>query len=1063
MARPLSVVFQELAAPDATTTTPQLDSVIIGPAYALFDYPSDAASIELSSTYGVANGSAGNGGSIDPMAPPAAGSDAVTVLDGAYPQQPAGSVVDHASVAVYLKYPRVLLGSTQASVGQQLGTSIKTDPSDPTLIELVGMIGTGFVGAGIRPGDRITLTSSGPTEQTVVRTVASVGEPNSDGLVPPGNEKYLRLSQSLPSSGPGPDEWTYAASGAHIRIERELGIQRLEDPTGNYITFPEPGSDKLVIKGGAMLPVQLQPAATVAVPNPPVVTVQRPLTYSRIYLSYRALRQDLQRLQRFDKSSIVTINGQPHINGLGKIDARNPMAVAIYCALQNSGTAPVYGYCVASDDAAGHLAARDALSSRDDLWAFVPLTQDINIIAAYRNENVDMADPTVALATGVEQRWRMVIGSVPLPQSSIVYSGSISGVAQQPSGASTGLYRTLVLDAASTDPIDGSSILPGDSVTIGLVPPNIPAWESRRGTHLVGHVNSSKNFPNPGDPTSIELVPSSSRWSNTPALSGEIEILVRAPDGTVKLSSLARVVVSQNTSQVRFSMLAPTVVGGPYTISYRIVPGLPNVSVSITGFSIVVSVNGTTHTANDIVTAVNAHPTVSSILTASVIANGAAVINGLVPNTDPVVGSNGSTAAVSAVVGGVATITGLSGMSLSSVGRYLTLSGAANSDNNGTFQIIEFIDPTSVKIANASAVAPDANNGAINWTERYNYQRIVPEPGACIASIVLNDALYNRLEDNTAQFLTAGVKAGDTLVIPIDPNNYSNNAFTGRTLQYKIASVLSETRLLIANGLDDTDSAANELPHGFARDIPNRYIDNVPPAAIAYRIERQLSKDDQILALATISQSVASKRCTLVWPNLVKVAGLTENGAPAGWVPSYYLAAAVAGACAGLPAQHGLTNLGFAGIAELKHATDYFRERQLVQISDAGYFVVMQSIPGALPVCIHQLTTDPTTLNSGEFSIVKNTDYVSRFFRDIARPFLGVYNVTPATINALSMAILEGRDALISQTIDRVGPPLLSGELTSISVSPFDASRVEIYFDGDIAVPFNTAAFHLVL
>jgi hypothetical protein len=61
------------------------------------------------------------------------------------------------------------------------------------------------------------------------------------------------------------------------------------------------------------------------------------------------------------------------------------------------------------------------------------------------------------------------------------------------------------------------------------------------------------------------------------------------------------------------------------------------------------------------------------------------------------------------------TITGLSGMSSSSVGQNLTLYGAASSGNNGTFTITSFISASSVVVSNSNGVASDANSGHIAW------------------------------------------------------------------------------------------------------------------------------------------------------------------------------------------------------------------------------------------------------------------------------------------------------------------------------------------------------------
>jgi len=82
---------------------------------------------------------------------------------------------------------------------------------------------------------------------------------------------------------------------------------------------------------------------------------------------------------------------------------------------------------------------------------------------------------------------------------------------------------------------------------------------------------------------------------------------------------------------------------------------------------------------------------------------------------------SGSAASITTVSAGDATITGLSGMTATSVGHFLTISGAASSGNNGTFLIDSFISGTSVTVSNPNAVAGDANNGAITWTERNPY------------------------------------------------------------------------------------------------------------------------------------------------------------------------------------------------------------------------------------------------------------------------------------------------------------------------------------------------------
>ncbi len=82
--------------------------------------------------------------------------------------------------------------------------------------------------------------------------------------------------------------------------------------------------------------------------------------------------------------------------------------------------------------------------------------------------------------------------------------------------------------------------------------------------------------------------------------------------------------------------------------------------------------------------------------------------------TGNVVSTGGS--GVAGVTTGFAQVTGLLGMTASNVQQYITVSGAASSANNGTFQIVAVPSDSSVLIANPRAVAPDANNGSLVWS-----------------------------------------------------------------------------------------------------------------------------------------------------------------------------------------------------------------------------------------------------------------------------------------------------------------------------------------------------------
>lgn len=1099
---PLILIFLEAAQVSATPETPDLNSVIVGPAYDVLDYQDDGDQVLLTSAYGQLE----SGGA---YAPPVSGTDAIVVLDGGYPAQSAGAKVDHASVRFQLRAPRVILGSTHlnGSIAPVLGTYVTTTADDRTLIALVSPTAN-FVTAGVQPGDRIVLTST--LGQVAVRTVASVGEPDADGLVPSGSETLLRVTQQLPApngaasgsitfpagadlvdgetftlndginsatvfefdSGGGvtganvaiaftgvetatqirdlartainavgaglritasnlssagltlvndvggeagnqlitdtvadtgftstgmsggtstAEQWTYNSLG-ECRVERLLGSQPLSDPGGTLVTFPEPGSDKLVVRGGVTVSTTITPAATVSTPSPSPSLVTRAVSYAQLYLSYRALRQDLQRLNRAVQTDQQTVAGIPVIRGIGKYDARNPLAVGVKLALDNAGNNPIFYWGVSADDSTGYANSRARLAGRGDVYCSVALTQDINIHAAYNASYVQSADPTHARDKGVLQRFRMHLGSVPLPVAATVYEGSISGVSQLVSAALTNRHRTVSIAAASTGSVGVRSVLPGDSVTIGLARTGEATWLSRKGTHLVSHVNSSKDYPLSGDPSSFEVQPNGSRWDDAAtSASDDIEIVIKGPDGSVKVSNLAEVAISTGSGgtlgTVRYAMRNPTITGGPYTIVY-VASGQAdtNVAITIVGFVVTITL-GSLATHTQLAAAVNAHAGLSALLAANVTAGG-----------------------------GVAVIP-----------------------------------------------ASQAPSGAVP---------VVPLTGSCVANVVLNDALFNQLEDASATFLAAGIRPGDSLEIPLDPNNYGPTNYDGRVLRFTVGTVLNENRLRIANGFDDEATLARELPHFFSRDLPDRFIDNVSPNALAYRVRRTLSADDQVTTLMAISQSVRSKRLAIMWPDRVGVSDLRDGSLPrslpavrtlAGTQPSWALACAVAGVIAGTPAQMGLTNGSFIGFDSLENSGDVFSPEQLSQISDGGYFLCTQEAEGALPECLHQLTTDPSTLETGEVSVVKNIDFIAIFFQQLLKRYLGKYNNIPEALNEIYRSVSDSTELLKGRFIARIGPPLLSGNIVSLAPSESAADTVEMFYEGKVPRPLNNIAFHLVV
>lgn len=328
-----------------------------------------------------------------------------------------------------------------------------------------------------------------------------------------------------------------------------------------------------------------------------------------------------------------------------------------------------------------------------------------------------------------------------------------------------------------------------------------------------------------------------------------------------------------------------------------------------------------------------------------------------------------------------------------------------------------------------------------------------------------NDALFLDLFDANGTFIDDGVLPGDFVEMPQNPTQTS----FANSVQLVIATIVSNQRVRIVNNGGDTSLVTNEVPHLVSRDAP---VTTIPATAtLTYRIVRALDKAGQVTELISVAQSIKSRRAVICWPDLIEVSSLTDGSlprseptthAPAAPQPGHYLACAVGGMLASLPSHQGLTNMGIAGVSKLYNANTYFDDKQMTQISNGGWLLFQQDTPSALPFIIHQLTTDPSTLEFGEISLVKNFDFVSLFFSDILDDFLGIWNINEETIGFIIAALQAGIDNLKLRRRVRIGAPIIDGRITSVAESTASADRVEAYIEVDFPKPLNTVGLHLV-
>jgi hypothetical protein len=387
--RPKILVTQSFSNPSFSASIPDLNGLIVGPAYEIHDYITEKANIVMPGVYGSLTATCvNNTGSMTGQ--PVTGTPAVTA--GTPPGMTGnGSILDSASVKIYLDDVQVeiatgIAGSFPLNFAS---TSTSVQNSESTFEDAA----VNFVTLGVLAGDRLVITDTG-NATTIARTVKSAPTTaNVDRLILSQNwvaTTTTDLPDILGAAG-----GTVADTALDWRIER-----RLDDQVVATADVTVTGQ-QVEIDGGVTLEADIGGVLTAF-----------PVNYGVPYQQYRALRQDL--------AVVTDVTNTGDIAGLlGLVDERNPLAAAAQVALSNTAS-PIKVFGVRNDNLngatdvnTGHLEATSAIESREDIYAVCPLSADSSVIATWRAHVVQMSVPE-------RSNFRIAIGSADLPTTANV-------------------------------------------------------------------------------------------------------------------------------------------------------------------------------------------------------------------------------------------------------------------------------------------------------------------------------------------------------------------------------------------------------------------------------------------------------------------------------------------------------------------------------------------------------------------------------------------------------------------------------------------------------------------
>lgn len=735
------------------------------------------------------------------------------------------------------------------------------------------------------------------------------------------------------------------------------------------------------------------------------------VNYAQMYVGYREHRTDLQDVQVIN--SVDTIE-----TTLGRIDERNPLAVGVQVAMANTST-PVQAFGVLTDDLAGHQSARDRMSSRSDIYCIVPVTDAltmsswVNVIAMWKNHCVAYAAFDVA-------KFRVVIGSyddLPAEKSSVAPSMTGNTEVSAPATAPFDMFidpnastNFLTAEVGSTHLLDVAHAH-ADQITVATGSTIFDKDYAAK--QLRGAIGSKRLRVAAGfefgtaihlSQTGMYLVRDA--WLKAEGGTGYIEdvdaILWNDSGGVAQIEKTGAFTGVAAGDVAFVTGAATTGNNGGWRVTAR---------------------TDNTLDLGDLTYAADANSGAPGF--------GCHVYHavGYLDGGDVTAADNKFTA------------TGA--FTNAAVGDVIFCWDSGDSANKGMWVITNIIDNDNAVVGNPGSLLAD-DTGATD----ISVIRLPTVETNAAGSLSTRQRL-DQLRDDSATFV-GNVNPGEDIEIPY-PASTNPLFWDTQTTKWAIDEVVSN-EILIAD-LGDLEELA-----------PDQFIQGYNADDMAYRVAIDLVSDSQVTELNTITTSLTSSRCVMTWPNEVYVTDV-ENALTStqNRQPGQYLSCAVGGMVAGLPSHQGFTYIGIAGIQQIFNSNFYFTDSQLTDLRDGGWYVFVQDSETSLPYTIHEVTTDVSAYEFGEFMNVKNFDYIALYMKEVLEQFLGRYNITTETLESVRASLNAAAGYLQLRIFPKIGVPLLSAEIVSLAQSETERDRIEIFMNVELPSVVNQIGLHLVV
>lgn len=286
----------------------------------------------------------------------------------AYLNQTLGSVVDTSSVNIKMSDVYVKVWPADDGVNYRSATVNNDGP----ITKVTGDQKGDFATATIQVDDYIDLTYT--DGDTVLTYSSAIQEVSSDG-------KTLTLKRNLP-----PPDGGATVTAVVKRPTKEDAIIESQFITAN--------EDAVTIKKDVKVSTAVTDTAAQVVS-------------ATVYLSYRALRRDIA-------NDFLTITSQSNAEAkIGSVNINNPMSVAASLIASAVSDMSYRILPIETDDANGYRQALDILSTNEDIYVIVPLTNDKDVISAYASHCTTLSEPE-------KSKWRIMYASQEMPSTKVM-------------------------------------------------------------------------------------------------------------------------------------------------------------------------------------------------------------------------------------------------------------------------------------------------------------------------------------------------------------------------------------------------------------------------------------------------------------------------------------------------------------------------------------------------------------------------------------------------------------------------------------------------------------------